>query len=567
MDFLKQAPSRGATVPQRWAGVDITRRAMHSLGRQRHLILALCLLALPAAADTTPPTSTLHVPGDYPSIQAAIDAAEDRDLVLVQPGTYREHLRFRGKAITVSGIEPASRVVAAETIIMADSLGPIVSFVDGERANSVLRAFTISGLQREEDGVGLLCEEASPRVVSCIFREHRREGWDWLFGGAAHLIGGGPSFEDCVFQDNELHSSSCSYGAAIAGEGSQVHISDCFFDNNRALWNQTWGGAIWLDGGGVVIRRSRFLGNSARTGSANDPPFAEGGALAAFDAQIEIENSDFDRNWTDASGVMDGAISAGGALYLLRCAAVIRSTSFVNNSITVHEWYTTHNCRGGAIRAYDSHVLVVDSEMRGNRASNAYAGAVSVREGEVELRRCWIRNNSADLTPDGIHVSHGSLVLVNCVVQDHPCALHAGFRGQVEILQSTLVGNGDEPVLWVDTEPSSRRSRILNSILWNGHSHAVWHTSGSLQVAYSDLSQPWPGSGNLNSEPRFVSRGVFPFLLGPNSPCIDAGHPEVEDAISDWHPRWPEGHEDGPRADMGWTGGPLNRDLLSAWWR
>ncbi len=45
---------------------------------------------------------TLHVPADYTTIQAAIDAALNGDIVLVAEDTYYENINFKGKAITVA---------------------------------------------------------------------------------------------------------------------------------------------------------------------------------------------------------------------------------------------------------------------------------------------------------------------------------------------------------------------------------------------------------------------------------------------------------------------------------
>ena len=47
-------------------------------------------------------TRTIHVPGDAPSIQAAIDMASDGELVLVAPGLYRENIQLEGKTITLA---------------------------------------------------------------------------------------------------------------------------------------------------------------------------------------------------------------------------------------------------------------------------------------------------------------------------------------------------------------------------------------------------------------------------------------------------------------------------------
>ena len=69
--------------------------------------------------DHDPWAWCLHVPGEYSTIQSAIDAAEDGDIVLVADGTYtgsgNRDISYKGKAITVmSENGPESTVIDCE---------------------------------------------------------------------------------------------------------------------------------------------------------------------------------------------------------------------------------------------------------------------------------------------------------------------------------------------------------------------------------------------------------------------------------------------------------------------
>ena len=68
--------------------------------------------------------TTIHVPEDFATIQAAIDYSIDGDSILVSAGTYYENINFNGKNISVIGEDRET------TIIDGDQNGATVSSIN-----------------------------------------------------------------------------------------------------------------------------------------------------------------------------------------------------------------------------------------------------------------------------------------------------------------------------------------------------------------------------------------------------------------------------------------------------
>lgn len=122
-------------------------------------VLALLLGAVCCMAQTT-----IRVPADVPTIQSAIDSAQNGDTILVAPGIYNESLNFKGKGITVtSGAKSFSE--ASDTIIDGTKTGPVVVFQTEETSTSVLNGFTIQNGQGASTQTGKLTPECGGIVV------------------------------------------------------------------------------------------------------------------------------------------------------------------------------------------------------------------------------------------------------------------------------------------------------------------------------------------------------------------------------------------------------------------
>ncbi|MCI0677449.1 MAG: right-handed parallel beta-helix repeat-containing protein [Actinobacteria bacterium] len=109
------------------------------------LSAGVVLLTACAGVDTTPaspaamgdPTTgspsewtgvTRHVPSEYPTIQAAVDAADPGDLVLVDRGVYRETVDVATPGVTIRGVDRNEVIVDGE---FERANGVQVLFTDG----------------------------------------------------------------------------------------------------------------------------------------------------------------------------------------------------------------------------------------------------------------------------------------------------------------------------------------------------------------------------------------------------------------------------------------------------
>lgn len=115
---------------------------------------------------------TIHVPGDYPTIQAGINAAVNGDTVLVADGTYtgegNKNIDFEGKEIVV-----ISENGAENCIIDCEDDGRGFYFHANEDTNSVLSGFkVINGSNTYYGGAISLTNNSNPIIENCILENN-----------------------------------------------------------------------------------------------------------------------------------------------------------------------------------------------------------------------------------------------------------------------------------------------------------------------------------------------------------------------------------------------------------
>jgi hypothetical protein len=258
-----------------------------------------------------------HVPTEYDTIQAAINAAVDGDEVIIQPGRYtgpgNYDIDFLGKAITVRSIDPNDSNIVADTVVDCNYQGRGFRILGGP--NSILDGLTIKNSNHE----GVYLGDSS--VISrCVIINSSGSGIhsSGRFGRNPfitectihnnHYVGinmyGGLTVDKCVITNNS-HGGIRAYskygeGAFVitdclirgnyanTGAGIMLHsssptnavIKNCLITGNLAHYD---GGGIFLDirGNNMMIENCTISGNKAMEG---------GGGGIFIDDNVEVKN-------------------------------------------------------------------------------------------------------------------------------------------------------------------------------------------------------------------------------------------------------------------------------------
>ena len=194
----------------------------------------------------------IHVPGDQPSIQAAIDVAADGDRIIVAPGTYFENVNLLGKAVALRSSDGPE-----VTTIDANGSGTVVTCDRGEGRNTIIDGFTITGGNTIHDypdnrGGGMRNKESSPTVTHCIFTGNLAA----LGGGMFNGDDSSPTVTHCTFAENVADS-----GGGMSNIGANPIVTSCLFTDNAA---DLGGGMFNGEGSSPTVANCAFTNNSAR---------------------------------------------------------------------------------------------------------------------------------------------------------------------------------------------------------------------------------------------------------------------------------------------------------------
>jgi len=281
--------------------------------------------------------TVLKVPSQYKTIQSAINAARDKDTVLVAPGVYTENwIDFKGKTLVVISAEGASR-----TTIQRKTE---IRFSGTQGRDAVLEGFTI---------IGHIRSYGSPTIRNNVIR-----------GGyytcpctdpAIHSTGGSP-----LIIGNVITGHSCITGlwpppsAAIHSESGSPHIVNNLITNNHTDMDAEFTDAE-VRGGAIYIKGAAYIAGNVITNnwiwargdiSPPTPCRTYGGGLYLHGPSTVVNNIiAFNSAASEGFSSTVAHVSEGGGIYCASSATITNNTIY-GNSVRVQ--YGTSS-RGGGI--------------------------------------------------------------------------------------------------------------------------------------------------------------------------------------------------------------------------
>ena len=504
--------------------------------------------------------AVIHVPADYPTIQDAVDASVNGDVIQIAGGTWYENIDIISKGIVLQGsqVKGQPTVIDGSAMTQGPTQGSTIRCVKNASGLAFYDLMITGGTGTPGLGThsspnpnsllggGVYCEDASPEFSRCaIFHNTAFDG-----AGVFCRIGS-PRFMACTFKSNYSANAVKSGGGAINCSECEVYIARCRFDNNRG----DAGGALRLIDSRNVIEHCTFESNKGRIGGAvgifcwntsplsiihgchftsnqaNLPSYPQipsscsfGGAVHQFGGELDLVSCHFISNECE---------QLGGAL----------SQSTVRLNVRHCEFHENHSdINGGAISCGPvmGTNLVIGSVFTMNTAGGM-GGAVFGTNVNSASPRIQFWNTQFSLNES---VGRGGAVrllggqgspwatiplrsFVNCIVSDNVSGLGAAidmeqFSG--DVANCTIVNNTGDGIRFGSTS-ISQLAVISNTVIHGNSVAQITAPNSNMQVSDCIIEGGLAFGTNVQDvDPELIFNGNTYGLMS-SSPCLDAGDP------------------------------------------
>jgi parallel beta-helix repeat protein/predicted outer membrane repeat protein len=293
--------------------------------------------------------------------------------------------------------------------------------------------------------------------------------------GIRIAAGESPFIENCTISQN----NGILGGGVYCEEDSMPTFTNCTISNNIAEEN---GGGVYCSGN-TTIDNSTISENSAHYG---------GGVCASSEAII-----------SNCMISTNNAKISGGGVYCLDYHPEIKNSVILEN---------TSSSGGGVFCKSTSDPIITNCTVSRNRSDRSGGGVYCDSQSKPEITNCTILENNSS-SGLGVFCNSNSLPLIkNCTI--------------INQLQSTEAYG----VYCYNSQPI-----VTNCIIWG---NGGFNTNDFTNVTYSCIENGRGGTGNIDSDPRFIEWGTYSelYIDAANNDAADGSFehpfPDIQSTVS-----------------------------------
>ncbi|MDP8211019.1 MAG: DUF1565 domain-containing protein [Candidatus Stygibacter australis] len=317
---------------------------------------------------------TFYVPEDYTTIQGAIDAVENGDVIILSPGTYYENIDYNGKQILVSSLfyETSDPQYISETVI------------DGGGNDCVVRILGVGGYNSGLSGLTL-------------------SNGNYSHGGGIYLWGSPVNLSNLIITGN------------VAVDGGGIHCDwsmGVFIDNVMITNNESTddGGGIYINYSTVTINNSMIYNNSGNNG----------GGIYIEDGILNMNNDSVCYNQAER----------GGGIHIHCSDSNMNEVKILGNHATIggggiYTWYSD---------PYLSNVIITQNSSDGRGGGLRCQCALTPVFSSTELCDIYLNNTSCSCCGNDIYSDSFTSVILDTFTVMNPTEYHIQPRDSTQII-------------------------------------------------------------------------------------------------------------------------------------
>jgi len=470
--------------------------------------------------------NTLYVGHEeaYTTIQAALDAAQPGQTVVVRDGVYtgtgNRFLQFRGKDVHLKSENgPDYCTIDCEEADLA------FYFLGNETNDAVVEGFTIINGKAPYNGGGIYCYyDSSPTIINNVIRNCSAS-----HGGGIGVSGASPRIINNIIADNTADHGggiTCNVGATPLISGNTItgnysnaggggvwsyFANPTVIDNDISANQAMYGIGMWFWGDTEPsIIENRIFGNRSYD--------RDGGGILCREQVSALIKDNF---------IYDNlAYHHGGGIFI-----AFSSPTVIGNTIIENECEYT----GGGITVYKgSHPLVKDNYIANNLSPWEGGGISIFQECNPVIEANIVTGNTSLRPGGGINCVFDSAPIIrNNIVTGNHARGTSGKGGGLYVIDSAILAENntiahnraDRDGGGISAYGEGTVIDFRNNVLWGNSSpdgnEIKLVTSSTLNVSYSIVSGGEPAAavdssstltwseGNFDADPLFASPGTW----------------------------------------------------------